>query len=307
MRSRMQVIGDKKNWMIVSGVLLLFTSLFVILYFDVTLPYSKSRFESTGTFFVKFFIAPLLIAPVIEELLFRGFLSRSKVVNALFLLLGVGALFFFNFHWVLVILILLTYVVYLSYFYTKIEWLLDVAILLSALVFGSVHYSAEELNFLQTLPFFLVQFSGGLILSWVIYTKNFLSGVISHAVWNLIIVGTSLYGLQFVDTTTSKTAYGESSMVYKKVPIFYSSVSSYKIEDQELIAKNMTVFDVIKYMDERYLDTFNITTPYMKYDIHISLEGISGANDFNSNAMRLLEQEKLLIKRDSVGKAFVWR
>lgn len=303
----MQVIGDKKNWMIVSGVLLLFTSLFVILYFDVTLPYSKSRFESTGTFFVKFFIAPLLIAPVIEELLFRGFLSRSKVVNALFLLLGVGALFFFNFHWVLVILILLTYVVYLSYFYTKIEWLLDVAILLSALVFGSVHYSAEELNFLQTLPFFLVQFSGGLILSWVIYTKNFLSGVISHAVWNLIIVGISLYGLQFVDTTTSKTAYGESSMVYKKVPIFYSSVSSYKIEDQELIAKNMTVFDVIKYMDERYLDTFNITTPYMKYDIHISLEGISGANDFNSNAMRLLEQEKLLIKRDSVGKAFVWR
>lgn len=303
----MQVIGDKKNWMIVSGVLLLFSSLFVILYFDLTLPYSKSRFESTGTFFVKFFIAPLLIAPVIEELLFRGFLSRSKVVNALFLLLGVGALFFFNFHWVLVILILLTYVVYLSYFYTKIEWLLDVAILLSALVFGSVHYSAEELNFLQTLPFFLVQFSGGLILSWVIYTKNFLSGVISHAVWNLIIVGISLYGLQFVDTTTSKTAYGESSMVYKKVPIFYSSVSSYKIEDQELIAKNMTVFDVIKYMDERYLDTFNITTPYMKYDIHISLEGISGANDFNSNAMRLLEQEKLLIKRDSVGKAFVWR
>jgi len=100
----------------------------------------------------------------------------------LFLILGVGALFFFNFHWVLVTVILLTYVVYLSYFYTKIEWLLDVTILLSAIVFGSVHYSAEELNFLQTLPFFLVQFSGGLILSWVIYTKNFLAGVISHAV-----------------------------------------------------------------------------------------------------------------------------
>ncbi|MCM0060267.1 MAG: CPBP family intramembrane metalloprotease [Algoriphagus sp.] len=252
-------------------------------------------------------MAPILIAPVIEELLFRGFLSRSKVVRALFLLLGVGALFFFNFHWVLVIFILLTYVVYLSYFYTKIEWLLDVAILLSAFVFGSVHYSADELNFLQTLPFFLVQFSGGLILSWVIYTKNFLSGVISHAVWNLIIVGISLYGLQFVDTTASKAAYGQSILVYEKVPIFHSSVSSFKIEDQELIAKNMTVFDVVKYMDERYLDTFNITTPYMKYDIHISLKGTPGRSDFNSNAMQLLEQEKLLIKRDSVGKAFVWR
>lgn len=303
----MQVIGDKKNWMIVSGVLLLFSSLFVILYFDLTLPYSKSRFESTGTFFVKFFIAPLLIAPVIEELLFRGFLSRSKVVNALFLILGVGALFFFNFHWILVLLILLTYALYLTYHYTNIESLLNVSILLSAIVFGSVHYSVEELNFLHTLPFFFVQFSGGLILSWVIYTKNFISGVISHAVWNLIIVGISLYGLQFVDTTTSKTAYGESSLVYKKVPIFYSSVSSYKIEEHELVAKNMTVFDVVKYMDERYLDTFNITTPYMKYDIHISLKGIPGTSDFNSNAMRLLEQEKLLIKRDSVGKAFVWR
>ena len=159
----MQVTVEKKNWMIVSGVLILLTSLFLTLYFDLTLPYSKSRFESTGTFFVKFFIAPILIAPVIEELLFRGFLSRSKVVRALFLILGIGALFFFNFHWVLVILILLTYVVYLSYFYTKIEWLLDVAILLSAFIFGSVHYSVEELNFLQTLPFFFVQFSGGLI------------------------------------------------------------------------------------------------------------------------------------------------
>ena len=303
----MQVTVKKKNWIIVSGVLILLTSLFLTVYFDLTLPYSKSRFESTGTFFVKFFIAPLLIAPVIEELLFRGFLSRSKVVRALFLILGVGALFFFNFHWVLVSLILLTYVVYLSYYYTKIEWLLDVAILLSAFVFGSVHYSAEELNFLQTLPFFLVQFSAGLILSWVIYTKNFLSGVISHAVWNLIIVGISLYGLQFVDTTASKAAYGQSILVYEKVPIFHSSVSSFKIEDQELIAKNMTVFDVVKYMDERYLDTFNITTPYMKYDIHISLKGTPGTSDFNSNAMRLLEQEKLLIKRDSVGKAFVWR
>lgn len=303
----MQVIVDKKNWMIVSGVLILLTSLFFTLFFDLTLPYSKSRFETTGTFFVKFFIAPLLIAPVIEELLFRGFLSRSKVVRALFLILGVGALFYFNFHWFLVILILLTYVVYLSYYYTKIEWLLDVAILLSAFVFGSVHYSAEELIFLQTLPFFLVQFSGGLILGWIIYTKNFLTGVITHAFWNLIIVGISLYGLQFVDTTASKTAYGESSMVYEKVPIFHSSVSSFKIEDQELIVKNMTVFDVVKYMDERYLDTFNITTPYMKYDIHISIKGTPGTSDFNSNAMRLLEQEKLLIKRDSVGKAFVWR
>ena len=97
MRSRMQVTIEKKNWMIVSGVLILLTSLFFTIYFDLTLPYSKSRFESTGTFFVKFFIAPLLIAPVIEELLFRGFLSRSKVVRALFLILGVGALFFFQF------------------------------------------------------------------------------------------------------------------------------------------------------------------------------------------------------------------
>ena len=225
----------------------------------------------------------------------------------MFLILGVGALFFFNFHWILVLLVLLTYALYLTYHYTNIESLLNVSILLSAIVFGSVHYSVEELNFLHTLPFFFVQFSGGLILSWVIYTKNFISGVISHAVWNLIIVGISLYGLQFVDTTTSKTANGESSLVYKKVPIFYSSVSSYKIEEHELVAKNMTVFDVVKYMDERYLDTFNITTPYMKYDIHISLKGTPGTSDFNSNAMRLLEQEKLLIKRDSVGKAFVWR
>jgi hypothetical protein len=239
---------------------------------------------------------------VIEELLFRGFLSRSKVVRALFLILGIGALFFFNFHWVLVILILLAYVVYLSYFYTKIEWLLDVAILLSAFIFGSVHYSVEELNFLQTLPFFFVQFSGGLILGWIIYNKNFLTGVITHAIWNLIIVMISLYGLQFVDTTASKAAYGQSILVYEKVPIFHSSVSSFKIEEQELVAKNMTVFDVVKYMDERYLDTFNITTPYMKYDIQISLKSIQGSSDFNSNAIRLLEKEKLIIKRDSVTK-----
>jgi L-cysteine desulfidase len=91
-------------------------------------------------------------------------------------------------------------------------------------------------------------------------------------------------------------------MVYEKVPIFYSSVSSYKIEEQELVAKNMTVFDVIKFMDERYLDTFNITTPYMKYNIQISLKGNQGSSEVNSNAIRLLEKEKLIIKRDSVTK-----
>lgn len=295
----MQISNKEKNWLIIGGGLSLSTSLLLIVFFDFEPSYIKSRFESTDTLFIRFFLVPIVIAPVFEEILFRGFLSKSKPVRIVFFLTGLITLFLFEFKLIIISLAILTYLLYLAFLYRGNSFFLDFVILLSAVVFASMHYSPEGIFSPQDFPFFLVQFGAALMFSWLIHNGSIFIGMLGHAIWNLIGTLVVLLGLQFVNQEIAKADYGESTIIYNRVPIFSSNISSYKREDQELTAKNMSLVDIINLLDKRYLDTFNIVSPFMRYDIQISSKDTVSKTEFDHRTIQLMEGEDLIFRGDS--------
>lgn len=299
------MMKKNKNWLILIGGVMLPISLFLTIIFDLNPPYRNAQTDSSMPLFFKMFLVPLLFAPILEEIIFRGFLSKSKLIKILFFIMGFVSIFLLNFNEIILFFALLLYILYIMFIYTKNVHLLNLLILLSSIVFAIFHFSKEELVSLQTFPFLIGKFSLALILSWIVYNKSIFAGIIGHAVWNLIVILIFLHSLQFVDKKQVVFNLGESFMTYEKVPIFSSNVSSYKIEETQLIVKNMTIDNIIKYMDKNYLDTFNTTAPYMRYNIHVSVKSINDKEKLNSIVIRLLEKENMIIRRDSLSSTIL--
>lgn len=291
--------------MILSGGLLLTTCLFLTIFLELNPSNGNSYTDGTLPLYIKFLLVPLLLAPISEEILFRGFLSKSNWIKTFFFLIGLISIFLFDFDKLTLFFITVTYVLYAYFLYTNKEFLLNLIILLSAIIFALVHYPLDEMHSLETLPFLLGKFSLALILSWIVYNKGIFAGIFSHALWNLIVILFFLHSLQYVDKKQIVSDFEESIITYEKVPLFSSNLSSYRTEDKQLTAKNMTVVDVMKFMDKRYLDTFNISSPYMRYNIHVSLKSVNEKEKLNSIVIRLFEKERLIIRRDSSSILFI--
>jgi len=294
------MMKKNKNWLIIIGGVMLPISLFITIILDLNPPYKNAQTDSSLPFLFKMFLVPLLFAPILEEIIFRGFLSKSKFIKLLFFIMGFFSIFLFNLNEIVFFFVLFLYILYAAFIYTKNHHLLNLLILLSSFVFATFHFSMEELVSLQTFPFLIGKFSLALILSWIVYNKSIFAGIIGHAAWNLIVILFFLHSLQFVDKKQVLSNLGESFITYEKVPIFSSKVSTYKIEEKQLIVKNMTIDDIIKYMDKNYLDTFDTTVPFMRYNIHVSMKSVNDKEKLNSIVIRLLEKENMIIRRDSL-------
>jgi membrane protease YdiL (CAAX protease family) len=289
--------------MIISGGLMLSTTLLLTLFLDLNPSFSDTQTDSSLPLYFKLVLAPLILAPIFEEILFRGFLSKSNSIKILFFLTGFISIFLFDFHKATVLLILFLYALFASFLYTKNNFLLNLLILLSSFIFATIHYSIEELYSFQTLPFLLGKFSLALILGWIVYNNNIFAAIFFHAVWNLIVILFFLHSLQYVEKKLVVSDFEESIITYEKVPIFSSNVSSYSIDEKELIVKNMAIEDVIKYMDRKYLDTFNIRAPYMRYNIHVILKSVKDKDKLTPLIIRLLEKENLIERDHSPSSA----
>lgn len=301
LHGRMQ-IKNTKNWLLISGGLLLSTSLFIIFLVGLKAPYKDPTYGGFSSKIIDFFILPLIVAPIFEEIAFRGFLVKNKVIHVLFLILSIIISFLAGFSIYLFFILILIYLLYVLNRIYKKNWLLTLLILLSAYQFSIMHYNFDLIFSFRIIPFLLVQFSAGLILSWLIINKSMITAIIFHSSWNLIIISIMLFGLQFVNSNAQYLEFNGYVMEWSRKPIFNSNIASYKSEECKIIVKNMSISELLILFDRKNLGSYTIAEPLVKYNL--TFYKLDARSCEMNNLIKALENEQLIFKSDSLNPSY---
>ncbi|REG92116.1 CPBP family intramembrane glutamic endopeptidase [Algoriphagus antarcticus] len=286
---------NKKKWLLISGSVLLSLVLFFIVFFQLTPPLTDIEQSSFKSFYLSSFIFPVLVAPLIEEIRFRGFLTKSKILQGIFLLLTPISLFVAGWDTIIFILVLVIYSIYALYKVYKFDALLDILIIVSSLFF-SLHHLPFNANITWSwIPFLGVSFSLGLLFSWVIINKSIIWAFILHGGWNLVVSLLFLGHLHFgISEEPGEVISDEYHLEWKRIPFLNSNSGQYKPNGNVLTITNMNLQDVIGYAGPEILDSMLVTEPFVKYDITFQSENEA---ELKANFVKALEIDSLLIKK----------
>jgi membrane protease YdiL (CAAX protease family) len=284
-----------RNWLIVSGSIILSLTILYLIFFKVMPPLDWSGPSSFSSFYVVAFVLPVLIAPIFEEVRFRGFLTNSKVLQGLFLLLTPLSLVLTGWNTPVFILMLILYSLFFIHKYSDLPWVLDLLLIVSALFF-SLHHLPKAVNFSWPwLPFLAISFSAALIFSWIIINKSFWWAVLFHGSWNLILGIIFLFGLQFVSEDLKTIEADNYKLEWKRVPFLDSNTGSYKPQGNTLFINNMNLQDILGIIDPSLLDSFVVAEPFMKYEMMFETQ--DGRGFIKQDLIYALEIDSLIIRR----------
>ncbi|NVK53726.1 MAG: CPBP family intramembrane metalloprotease [Flavobacteriaceae bacterium] len=285
----------KKNWLLVGGSALLSLTIFYLIAFKITPPLDRSQPGSFTNFYFVTFTIPVLIAPILEEIRFRGFLTNNKVLHALFLLLTPLGLILSGWNTMVFLLMVMVYCLFFIYKFYGQDWILNILLIVSALYF-SIHHLPSEASLTRSwLPFLAQSFSLGLILSWIIINKSIWWAMVFHGAWNLLVGIIFLLGLQFVSDDLHIVEGDDYKLEWKRAPFLESNVSSYSPEGDGLQITNMNLQNILGIVNPSLLDSFAISEPFMKYDIELKTTG--GYERIKQDLIQALESDSLLIRR----------
>ncbi len=185
-----QSIGIKKrfflNLLILKGFVFLFFVLLNLFFFNLKIRTEPLVFD--GDNFFKIFFNVVLLAPILEELIFRYHI-KIQYNNIIFSFLASCLVFYDS---ILFLTVLTAYFIILLVFLrlnTKINPLILVYI--SAFIFGVSHvvYTDYSFTFEGVINLFFVfapRFLSGLIFSYVFFKKGIISSIFLHLIWNFI-------------------------------------------------------------------------------------------------------------------------
>jgi membrane protease YdiL (CAAX protease family) len=285
----------KKNWLIISGSILLSLTILYLIAFKIMPPLDRSQPGSFTNFYLVTFTLPVLVAPVLEEIRFRGFLTNNKVLQALFLLLTPLGLIVTGWNTLIFLLMVMVYSLFFTYKRYSQDWILDILLIVSALFFSIHHLPSEASLTRYWLPFLAISFSLGLILSWIIINKSIWWAMLFHGAWNLLMGIIILLSLQFVSDDLQIAEGDGYKLEWKRLPFLESNEGSYIPEGDELQITNMNIQDILGIVNPSLLDSFAISEPFMKYEIKLESEG--GYDAMKANLIKALESDSLLVRK----------
>ncbi|TFV93440.1 CPBP family intramembrane metalloprotease [Algoriphagus kandeliae] len=285
----------KKNWLIVSGSILLSLTILYLITFNVMPPLDRRQPGSFTNFYLVIFTLPVLVAPILEEIRFRGFLTNNKVLQSLFLLLTPLGLIITGWNTLVFFLMVMLYCLFFIYKRYSQDWILDLLLIVSSLYF-SIHHLPSQANLTRSwLPFLAISFSLGLILSWIIINKSIWWAMLFHGAWNLLGGIIFLLALQFVSEELHIVDGDGYKIEWKRVPFLKSNEGSFSPEGNELQITNMNLQDILGIVNPSLLDSFAISEPFMKYEIKLESEG--GYDVLKANLIEALESDSLLLRK----------
>jgi membrane protease YdiL (CAAX protease family) len=135
---------NKKKWLLISGIILLSLVALFIIYFDLSLPLTDIKQSIFTSFFISSFILSVLMAPLFEEIRFRGFLSKSKMLQGLFLLLIPWRSFVTGWNTLIFLIVSVIYCLYILCKGYESSVILDVIIIFSSLCFSFNHLPLDS-------------------------------------------------------------------------------------------------------------------------------------------------------------------
>jgi membrane protease YdiL (CAAX protease family) len=235
-------IKTKENWIILLAIS--FYVFFIIFSFfsDEQEILNSGRSQNKIPFFLLFFTG-ILIAPIVEEFLFRGLFIKHKIKKIIALLFPVVLFFymstnFSNFSKLLFLLLGVVSSAILIAEKEKTRVGFYYLVIISSFLFSIVHYKQEDFKSLSALSMMISQFSFALASVWITLNFGLFKSIVFHFFHNLILLFIALYGYQMVDVTQKKYENESLVLVWKKNKILDEEAGLVKREKTKLIIKN---------------------------------------------------------------------
>lgn len=256
----------KENWLLKVGGLGLCLSLLLFLFLGLNHEYDSSRNFSTTPLFV-FIFGALIIAPLLEELAFRGVFTKKRRLKILSFSL-ILIFFLINLTNVLV------YIPFLVYLFALVKRkFFDGKLLFisSAIFFSLLHYRYDDIYSINTFYQPLAQFSLALVLTWVVLNYNLKNAILIHFSWNFLFILLTVYGLQYPDKSKKSLKSDKMDMYWEKTSLVNNVNSRLEYNESEIKVYDLEarkVFSIIALKYGMYKDTIiKQKEPYVKYNI----------------------------------------
>ena len=273
--------------------------------FTIGLIFSKYSQETVNLYdidnFGQFALFAVIIAPIIEELIFRGpIIKRKKLSISIIIILTLNLIisaYTRNFAATfLTSLFIVSSLLYIKKDSKANFWFI---VTVSSVSFGMSHYNAilNKLNLLN-LPY--IQLGLGFILCAITFKFGLKKSIIVHSVYNTFITLWLFLTIQFPDSETFDIEQEQFKICIKQVPYYkkdYRS-SSYSKKDGTHIYKNISIKKLLKYPP---MSKFNPTSQWMSNDYfsryNIEIKFLDD-NEFDAELIiKELERRDFLKKR----------
>lgn len=272
-------------------------STFIITYFIFSR--SNSFYENPTrldgfTNFKIFVLSALFFAPFIEEIIFRGFFTKNKLLKFISVV-GIPV-FAFSINKFYLIISIIYVVIIALILIKKRPSNIKMIYFGNALIFSLVHYKIDDFsNFITILPI-TAHFSIGLFLIWIVVNFNIKISIISHFVLNFVMILPYLIYLQFPDTEKySKEIYGYK-ITWQKVAVFNKLTKISKPTNYEVYANNLTPIELYRVYSPQVDNRIKDSKLFLKYNI-----SIAKLNNSNKKLDSLLVK-KLLLKTNLISE-----
>ena len=193
--------NKKHNWLLISGIGVFFLGLATSFFGDSNLAENHKTFENyTRVGFPLFLVFSIFIAPIFEELSFRGGFVQSKILRAISLI-GLIIFFFLTQSYLTKVITVLYLALLVFSFINKHMSLLIPLALLNAFLFALFHLDTDHLISWNALAGFSFRSAFAFFAIWICINFNLLKSILFHSVWNLSLVLVLSYSLFFPDET----------------------------------------------------------------------------------------------------------
>ena len=295
-----QRIKTKNNWLLAVGILLVSIALPILLNLgrEEVLPT-----RSPSSSFQGYILSAIFIAPILEEIAFRGFFSKTKALRILAFFLLIIFVLTTSKNWVNYLLIILFLSsLGLSIFYSnKINSVLSY--LLNATLFASLHFTLEDQI---SMIFPLVQVGFGLIMIWVVLNFGILKAILTHASWNFVLVLFLLIGLQFPDSSLKIKETDRYELRWQRVPLIDKRKGELNFTDKGVIITSINarkIHSLLAAVSKKESIEYIPLEPFMKYDMELIFKDAISQNEVIEIFLKEMMSEGISKQIDSVSKS----
>jgi len=291
-----------KNWLLKLGIvsfalLILLQVVFAALEIDYP-PISRDMLGEDLSF-GWFVILGVIVAPLFEEIAFRGFFTSKRwlrITSFVVLLVFIG-LSFSYFSLALLLLYILS--VYLNDRSDKKR--INLLLVMNAVLFAGIHYTANDFITSLGVVAIFAQFGMGLILLWITINFGLIKAMLFHAFYNGLLIALLFMALQYPSPEKHTSESEHLTLEYQEIPYTKSTEGSFTKKDSKdtLYITNMRLNKASRLLietsklpegDEPWVES----VPFMKYDLKVYTNNKKEVHTYSEELYQLLKQEELI-------------
>lgn len=285
----MNLLKNKKNsWLLAVGGLSLLIAIPFLFYLgsEVVVP-SRSPASSLPMYV----LSAIILAPVLEEISFRGFFTGRKflpVVSLIFICFFVFTQGSHPLHFSLLGLFLLAFI---WHYFQPNKVLLNSSFILNAALFALIHYQIESLAS-PVIP--LTQFGFGLILIWVVLNFGLLRTILFHGILNAVLILILVGGLQFPEQRVHEIETDTYTLQWKRIPLMKGVNGQLDFTQKGVEITSLDAKTIASILTSKETDLPIPLEPFMKYDITLFFKDSVSQKEIANTLLEVLIEEKIL-------------